>query len=165
MGSSPSAFLAYGYDLGGGDGWKIRETDEYGGIDASNASMLAWYDEDSDDGFIEQAERRLLAVIAGFTEKWGDNPDGAYFDREKAAKEVVGVKFDTYSYGEYPMHVLAAKVIEVGDDQALIVNPQDLTPDLGEVLKWNSALNAAIEALGITPEQENPSWLLCAYYS
>lgn len=166
MGSSPSAFLAYGYDLGGSDGWKIRETDEYGGIDASNVSTLAWYDDGDDaDGFIEQAERRLLAVIAGFTEKWGDNQDGGYFDREKAARERLGVKFDTYSYGEYPMHVLAAKVIEVGDEQALLVNPQELTPDLGEVLRWNNALNAALEALGITPEQENPSWLLCAYYS
>lgn len=164
MGSSPSAFLAYGYDLGGSDGWKIRETDEYGGIDASNASMLAWYDEDSDDGFIEQAERRLLDVIAGFTEKWGDNPDGAYFDREKAAKARVSVKFDTYSYGEYPMHVLAAKVINVGDDTAKAVDLAGLVahPDRP---KWDAALFDAVKTLGITPVQEKPSWLLCAYYS
>lgn len=161
MGSSPSAFLAYGYDLGG-ESWKFSEIDEHGFIDPQR---VTWYDdsEDSDD-FVTQAGRHLLAAIAGFTEKWGDNQDGGYHDRKEAAKALVGVKFDTYSYSEYPMHVLAAKVIEVGDDQALIVNPQELTPDLGEVLKWNSALNAAIEALGITPEQENPSWLLCAYY-
>jgi hypothetical protein len=163
MGSSPSAFLAYGYDLGSSESWKLRETDEYGYLDSAR---IAWYD-DSDDApdFIQQAERRLLAVLAGFTEKWGDNPDGHYFDREEAAKAQVSVKFDTYSYHEYPKYVLAAKVIEVGDDQALIVNPTDLTPDLGEVLRWNSALSAALEALGITPEQETPSWLLCAYYS
>ncbi|MET8985881.1 hypothetical protein ABZW49_10570 [Nonomuraea wenchangensis] len=166
MGSSPSAFLAYGYDLGGSDRWKIHETDEFGGLDASSVSTLAWYDDSDDaDDFIEQAKRRLLAAIAEFTEEWGDNQDGGYFDREKAAKERLGVTFDTYSYGEYPMYVLAAKVIEVGDDQALIVNPQELTPDLGEVLRWNDALNVALEALGITPEQENPSWLLCAFYS
>lgn len=35
----------------------------------------------------------------------------------------------------------------------------------GEVLKWDNALKAALKALGITPEQETASWLLCAYYS
>ncbi|MFI7468168.1 hypothetical protein [Nonomuraea sp. NPDC049646] len=164
MGSSPSAFLAYGYDLGSGESWKFRETDEYGYLDPSK---VAWYDDGEDaDGFVEQAERRLLAEIAGFTETWETwSGEGNFFTAESAAKERLGVKFDTYSYHEYPMYVLAANVIEVGDDQALIVNPKDLTPDLGEVLRWNSALSAALEALGITPEQETPSWLLCAYYS
>jgi hypothetical protein len=164
MGSSPSAFLAYGYDLGGSDEWKIHETDEYGGIDASNVSTLAWYDTDAIDGFIEQAKRHLLTAIAGFTEEWGDNQDGLYFDRKKAADAQVGVTFERYSYLEYPMFVLAAKVIDVGDDEAKPVDLAELVshPDRP---KWDAALFDAVKTLGITPKQEKPSWLLCAYYS
>ena len=166
MGSSPSAFLAYGYDLGSDDEWKIGETDEYGGIDASNASALAWYDDSEDaDGFIEQAERRLLAEIAGFTETWETwTGEGNFFTAEGVAKERLGVAFERYSYGEYPMFVLASKVIDVGDDTAKVVDLAELAahPDRP---KWDAALFDAVKTLGITPNQERPSWLLGALYS
>ena len=166
MGSSPSAFLAYGYDLGGSDEWKIHETDEYGGIDASNVSTLAWYDEGEDaSDFIEQAKRRLLAEIAGFTWTWETwTGEGNFFTAEAAAKERLSVVFDTYSYGEYPMHVLAAKVIDVGDDKAKPVDLAELVAHPNRP-KWDAALFDALKMLGITPKQEKPSWLLCAYYS
>jgi hypothetical protein len=161
--SSPSAFLAYGYDLGSGESWKFRETDEYGYLDPAR---IAWYDDDDDaSDFIEQAGRRLLAEIAGFTETWDTwSGDGNFFTAESAAKGRLGVVFETYSYGEYPMHVLAAKVIDVGDDTALAVDLAELVahPDRPQ---WDAALFDAVKVLGITPEQDKPSWLLCAYYS
>ncbi len=44
MGSSPTGILAYGYALGGADGWDINEVDEYGGPDPTK---VTWYDEDN----------------------------------------------------------------------------------------------------------------------
>lgn len=161
MGNSPSAALAYGYDLGG-ESWKFREVDEYGGIDAEK---VTWYDDSEDaDDFITQAERHLLAA-AGFTETWETRVGDGFFERESAAKERLGVTFERYSYLEDPMYVLAAKTIGVGDDHACAIGVKDVAPDLGQFLEWNRTLKAALETLGITPEQENPSWLLCAYYS
>ncbi|MEV0382356.1 hypothetical protein [Nonomuraea sp. NPDC050643] len=163
MGSSPSAFLAYGYDLGSGESWKFRETDEYGYLDSAK---FAWHDDDDDaPDFIDQAGRRLLAEIAGFTETWETwSEEGNFYAAERAAKERLGVVFETYSYGEYPMHVLAAKVIDVDDGTALVVDLAELVahPDRP---KWDAALFDAVKTLGITPVQEKPSWLLCAYYS
>jgi hypothetical protein len=164
MGQSTNAVLAYGYDLGGDEGeWKIRETDEYGGIDASNASTLAWYDDESDDGFIEQAQRRLLAEIAGFTETWETRQDDDYFKREREAESRLGVEFESYCSGDYPMYVLATKVITVyrGDSKVL-----DLPALMAEPAEhgWDDKLRQACEVLGVTPKQERPGWVLVSYW-
>lgn len=155
MGQSTNGMLAYGYDLGGDDGWKLQGLGEYGEF-----PELPWLDED--EGFQESAERRLLAEIAGFTETWSSGNEG-YFEREREAKARLGVAFDTHCSGDYPMYLLATKVITVYrgsvkdiDMAALAVEP--------EMNGWDEKLRAALAALGITPQQPEPRWLLCSYW-
>ncbi|MGW2010910.1 hypothetical protein [Streptomyces nigrescens] len=158
MGQSTDGILAYGYDLGGDDGWKIREAGEYGELPAFD-----WYDEEAEDGdFQEAAEKRLLAEVAGFAEEWSSGNDG-YFEREREAKARLGVEFDTYCSGDYPMFLLATKVITVrrGDIKAIDMADLAVTPEMNQ---WDEKLRAALNALGITPTQEQAQWLLCSYW-
>lgn len=159
MGQSTNGMLAYGYDLGGEEEWKLQEAGEYGEL-----PNLPWFDEEDEDGdgFQEAAERRLLAEIAGFTEEWSSSNEG-YHDREKAAKARVGVGFDTYCSGDYPMFLLAAKVITVyrGDVENIDVAELAVAPEMNG---WDERLQAALQALGITPVQEKAKWLLASYW-
>ena len=158
MGQSTDAMLVYGYNLGGEEDWELEGLGECGEL-----PDLPWYDaDDGDDDFQGAAERRLLAEIAGFSETWSSENEG-YFDRERAAKARLGVEFDTHCSGDYPMFLLATKVITVYrgsvkdiDMAALAVEP--------ETNGWNEKLRAAVQALGITPKQERPQWLLCSYW-
>ncbi|MYT20121.1 hypothetical protein GTW69_07430 [Streptomyces sp. SID7760] len=154
MGTSTNAVLAYGYNLGGdGPGWAFREVGEYG------EPTLDWYDV-ADEDFASAVSARLLAS-AGFTEKWGDNPDGGYFERERAAAKSLGVELDSYCHIEAPMYVLAAKVITVYRGDAAILNPAELAAVPPE---WDEKLAAAVTTLGITPTQERPAWVLVSYW-
>lgn len=152
MGTSTDAILAYGYDLCG-EPWKVREVGEYDEL------VVPWYDEDSDDDFVEQARERLLAAH-GLTGTWED--DG-YYERKEQAQASAGVEFESYCSGDYPMYVLAAKSItvsrghsEVLDLPALMAEPADQG--------WDDKLRQACEALGITPTQERPGWVLVSYW-
>ncbi|MFF8100157.1 hypothetical protein ACF07S_10335 [Streptomyces sp. NPDC016640] len=158
MGQSTNGMLVYGYDLGGEEEWKIREAGEYGEL-----PPLDWFDPDNEegDGFQEAAERRLLAQLADFTETdW--RADG-YFEREREAKARLGVEFDTYCSGDYPMYLLAAKVITVyrGSAEEIDMTELAIAPEMNG---WDEKLNAAVQALGITPTQDKPKWLLCSYW-
>lgn len=155
MGMSASGILAYGYNLGGGDGWEIAETGEYG------EPALDWFDPEAEDtDFVTEAEKRLLAA-AGFTETdW--QVDG-YFARERAAKAALGVEFESYCSGDYSQYVLATKVITVSWGE---VEPIDVTALQCEPVEnhWDDRLRAAVSTLGLTPKQEKPAWLLCSYW-
>lgn len=155
MGQSTNAMLAYGYDLGGEEEWKVREAGEYGELPA-----LDWYDPDDEDGddFQSAAERRLLASV-GFTEQWGER-DG-YFEREEEAKARLGVEFDTHCSGEYPMFLLATKVITVYRGSVEEIDVAELAQVPAD---WDGKLTAALRALGLTPTQERARWLLCSYW-
>lgn len=155
MGQSTDGILAYGYDLGGDEGWKIEGLGEYGEF-----PELPWLDDT--DGFQESAERRLLAEIAGFTERWAQGSEG-YWDREREAKARVGVQFDTYCSGDYPMYLLATKVITVyrGDVKDIDMAALAVEPEMNG---WDEKLRAALTALGITPQQAEPRWLLASYW-
>jgi hypothetical protein len=161
MGQSTNAVLAYGYDLGGDEGeWKIQETGEYDEIDADK---VTWYDDESDDGFREQAERRLLAEIAGFTETWETRTDDDYFKREREAEARLGIEFESYCSGDYPMYVLATKVITVHRGSSKVLDLPALMAEPAEH-GWDDKLRAACEVLGITPKQERPGWVLVSYW-
>jgi hypothetical protein len=159
MGQSANAMLVYGYHLGSGDsGWLVQDAGEFGELPA-----LDWYSEDGEDAedFVTAAEKRLLAQLANFTETdW--RADG-YFDRERAAKAALGVEFESHCSGDYPMYLLAAKVITVYrgsvkelDLAALAVEP--------EMAGWDDKLRAALAALSLTPVQDKPKWILCSYW-
>jgi hypothetical protein len=155
MTTSTDAILAYGYNLGGDeDTWQVREAGEYGELPA-----LDWLDEDD---FQAAAERRLLAEVAGFTEEWQAGVDG-YFERRRAAEARLGVQFETYCSGSYPMFILAAHVTTVRRGACEEVDPLDLQ-QRPEQQAWDAKLDAAVKALGLTPTQERPRWLLCSYW-
>lgn len=155
MGVSTNAMLVYGYDLGSDEGWKVREADE-GGYDLT----VDWYDEDHEDGFVEQAENRLLAA-AGFTET--DYRADGYFDRKAEAERNIGVEFESHCSGDYPMWLLAAHKITVyrGDVKAIDLAALSLDPSRGD---WDAKLRNALTVLGLTPTQEQAAWLLCSYW-
>lgn len=155
MGNSADGMLAYGYNLGGGDGWEIAETGEYG------EPNVDWFDtEDDDADFVTVAEKRLLAA-AGFTETdW--QVDG-YFAREREAKATLGIEFESYCSGDYPMWILATKVITVSWGEVAQIDFAALGRD---VIKgdWDDKLRSTLAILGLTPKQESPRWLLCSYW-
>lgn len=159
MGQSTNGMLVYGYDLGSDDdGWKIQGAGEFGEMPA-----LDWFDADAEDGddFATAAEQRLLVELAGFTETdW--QVDG-YFERERAAKAQLSVEFDTYCSGEYPMYVLAAKVITVYRGSVEEIDMVDLAAAPARE-GWDDKLRTALAALGITPTQEQAKWLLVSYW-
>lgn len=161
MGVSTNGILAYGYDLGGEDEWKVREADEYGGLIPHTGGWAP--DPETEEGYdlIGLAERHLLAA-SGFTETYEDGREG-YFGRENAAKEALGVEFEAYCSDDYTMYVLAAKVLtahrgDVQDAAAFILAAEEARPEM------DAKLRVALEALGITPVQEKPAWLLCSYW-
>lgn len=161
MGTSTNAMLVYGYNLGAGDGeWEIAEVDGYG------SPKLDWYgtneddEDDEDEGFTELAMKRLLTA-AGFTET--DYKVAGYFDRQKAAEKQVGVEFDSYCSGDYPMWVLAARIITVRRGDCGVIDFAELTAE-AEAGDYDTKLANAIQVLGITPKQERPRWLLVSYW-
>lgn len=164
MGQSTNGIIAYGYDLGGDEGWKLQGLGEYGEL-----PDLPWYnpENEDDEGFQSAAETRLLAEIAEFTEEYPyDEPKetrSAYFERERQAKARIGIKFDTYCSGDYPMFLLATKVITVrrGSVEEIDMTELAVAPEMNG---WDEKLQAAVTALGITPIQDKPKWLLASYW-
>jgi hypothetical protein len=157
MGQSTNGILAYGYDLGGDEEFKVQGVGEYGEL------KLDWYDPEAEDGddFQAAAERRLL-VASGFTETYEDGrPD--YFGRESAAKEALGVEFESYCSGDYPMFVLAAKALTAYRGDCDVIDMAALS-DPAVLAGYDEKLSAALAALGLTPVQEAPAWLLCSYW-
>lgn len=157
MGQSTNAMLMYGYHLGSDySGWELQGLGEYEELPA-----LDWYDPEAEDGdIITAAERKLMADIAGFTEEWTADADG-YWDRERAAKARIGVEFDSHCSGDYPMYVLAAKVITVYRGSVETIDPAE---DLAVQPGWDDKLRTALDVLGLNPTQETARWLLCSYW-
>lgn len=155
MGISTNGILAYGYDLGSeGDGWSVREVDDYGQLTTPWAP-----DEDEDDADMESIVERVLLEAVGFTETdyWADG----YYERKRAAEATVGVELVAYCSGEYPMYVLAASSTSVRRGFVETIDPATMTDTaaMDERLAW------ALGVLCITPMQEAPAWLLASYYS
>lgn len=164
MGESSTGILTYGYYLGGNDdGWKIKNLGEYGDwipfwIDKSEIG-----DPDDDDyegsgiDIVTECEKRLLAVLADFTET--DWRVEGYHQREREAKARMGVEIESCSHHEYPGYFLSAGGESVGDYGVMAVDLLDL---INRKIKegWDERLRRACEALGIEPEQEEPQWFL-----
>jgi hypothetical protein len=159
MGMSPDAHLAYGYDLGTDEDPKFAEKGEYG------VSDLPWFntgddeDEDEQPGFVEQLFNHLYAQI--------DNPAPAEYDfqRQKIAEQHYGIRVQYSGHGDYAGNILIAdgshRSVEWSD--TMVLDPADLNNDpLAE--GWDDKLDAAIRALGITPTQDDPKWLVFPSY-
>ncbi|MEZ7005005.1 hypothetical protein [Streptomyces sp. AD55] len=134
MGRSTNALLAYGYDLGGPDEWKVQETCQYGGL------TVEWHDEEDDENdFIADAVRRLDAELRGHH-----------------------IEIETHCSDGSPSYLLALDVTTAHRGHPESVDFQDLTRSrlAGD---WDDQLAQALRALGLTPLQEAPAWLLASY--
>ncbi|MFC3988751.1 hypothetical protein [Actinoplanes siamensis] len=158
---SPRAHLAYGYDLGGAEDFKAAERDEYG------SPKLPWFpDDDSEvDDFGSEAEKILLAS-AGFAEEWTPAAAKAgYYDRKRDAEKRCGVELDTSGHYDHCGWVLIAK----GSEQSVEWS-QVMALDSAEMQRrpaaegWDAKLRDALTALGITPTQDGPKWLVYPSY-
>jgi hypothetical protein len=158
---SARAHLAYGYDLGTGEAFKAAERGEYG------EPKLPWLptDEDGDSvygGLGEEVEKRLLASV-GFTEdNW--RVEG-YYDRKREAEKRVGVELDYSGHADYAGWVLVAKWSKrnVEWSEAMAVDLDELT-NRPAYEGWDGRLADALTALGITPTQAGPKWLVYPSY-
>lgn len=160
MGADPEARLAYGYNLGTAEDPAVAERGEYGGF------TPIWLNTDNEDnegaGFVELAEARLLASV-GFTETdW--QADG-YYNRKKAAEAALGVEIQWSGTYEYPGYVLAItasnRSVEWSDVMVLDLNGMS---DPANLADWDAKLAAAVAALGLTPKQDRPRWLVFPFY-
>jgi hypothetical protein len=160
MGSSARAHLAYGYDLGGGEDFKAAERGEYG------EPKLPWLTDDDVEGdhddFGTEVEKLLLASV-GFTEEF--TPDSDYWIRRKAAEERVGVELAYSGHSDY-----AGWLLVITDSQQSVEWSEAMELDLPAMADltadglWNAKLTAALAALGITPTQDGPKWLVYPSY-
>lgn len=157
MGVSTNGVLAYGYDLGGGEAeWKIQGLGDY---EEWKPDWFERGEDDGDDDVVTAAEQHLLRA-SGFTETdW--SVDG-YFERKRAAEAALGVEFETYCSGEYPIWALVAHSITCRRGDAQQIDFAALEAQRVEE-GWDAQLQHALTVLGITPEQAKPSWLLLSY--
>jgi hypothetical protein len=153
MGSTASAHVAYGYDLGGKEDFLAEPRDEYG------SPVLPWCNDNSE--LTEQAEALLLKET-GFSETWSDENPG-YFQRLAAARQQVGVNFEFSGHADYCGWILIATGSERSVDWAksMAVDPDQVSRPHAE---WDAKLAAALRVLGITPSQAGPRWLVFPSY-
>lgn len=153
MGMDPEAKLVYGYALGGdedSDGWLIAEAGEYGQWEPD------WI---GDHGVVDAAKKRLLASV-GFTET--DYKVDGFFDRQREAEARLGVKFATHG-GEHSCRALVTYEVSVEWGEVAVLDFAELMAARVEG-DWDAKLAHALAALGVTPKQERPAWLLLAAY-
>lgn len=151
MGVSTDAVLAYGYDLGGDGGLLIKETGRL---------QPAWFDPRG-ASFAVQAEERLL-LGAGFAET--DRRIEGYYERRRKAQWQVGVEVRRYGSDGDPGYILSAKTITVPRGHVHALDPTELAT--GPVSRnFDDRLNGALRTLGMTPQQKQPAWLVCSYWS
>lgn len=164
MGTSTDGILAYGYDLGGKDhGWKVAEVDEYGQWEPDWLGNDLDDDQGDDQGgydLISAAETRLMASV-GFTEI--DCGADGFFQRRRAAATRLGVEFESHCSHEYPLWLLSAHTITARRGEAMSVDFVELDR-LRVDCRWDAKLAVALDALGITPNQERPGWILVSYW-
>ncbi|MGW1989645.1 hypothetical protein [Embleya sp. NPDC001921] len=156
--NTTSAILAYGYDLGGPNAWRVQEIDGHGGL-----AELAWYQATTHWDFAESAATRLRNQMAGFTEEYTQSAGATgYFERVQAAQARVGVHIVTHCTGHEPRYALTTHKITVGPGHA---QPLDLVLLATRQPRSDAAqrLATALAALGLTPHQDAPTWLLMAY--
>lgn len=153
MGNSPDAYLLYGYKLGDENGWQIQETMGYGSLDPSRLSWVPKAEPSTDD--------------EGDTDDYGDeSPDNE--DVIEAANELLktclgdSVKIAIISGSDDGGgYYLITQRFHADWDADLSI---DLVAPVKQEPRMNTALEAALRVLEITPKQSAPTWLLVATY-
>lgn len=152
MSSSPRGILAYGYDLGGPEGWKLENCDQYGNFEFS------WYNRfDQLGSWMGHAELQLLTIV-GFTEDNDVPREPGHYQRKREAQEKLRVELVAYGSYDYPNYILAVKPVLTVDDRG--AKPVEINLDHQAAHE----LEKALMALGITPVQQYPKWILACFY-
>ena len=160
MGSNPRAHLAYGYDLGTDEDPRFAEKGEYDTI------QLAWFDDEAEDedgdtlGFVEQLFNHLHSLIPDAP------PADSDWRRQTVAEEHYGIRIEHSGSSEYsPGCILVApdshRSVEWSDTMELDLLDLERRRSHED---WDAALTTAIRALGITPTQDGPKWLVFPSY-
>lgn len=150
MGFQTHATLAFGYHLSShSKGWYLA------GVEDGGAPDLDWFDPDRDE-FEEAAMGRLLASV-GFAWTDDDSDRSGEYD---AALAVLGVDFTRTGYEGGDLFLVSAVWDpDMGDVEE--IEPAELLAAASD--EAQGKLRAALEVLGLTPEQEQPAWLLTTY--
>lgn len=162
MSTHTNALLVYGYDLGGPGELKLAEaqasdTNPYGYFKTD------WFDEENEDppedeDIFDVMTRQLYAAIPGVP------PVEHARACEEPVKEHFGVWLEMHAHFEEPAYILAAHREEAfrGYPQPLDLAALNAEAGTGA---WDAKLAEALRALGITPTQERPGWLLASLWS
>ncbi|SFQ31866.1 hypothetical protein [Amycolatopsis rubida] len=132
-------------------------------IDENKRLTAHWYDGCDDDeiGFALQADRHLLTQLTDL-EEIGCWSVGELF-LDEAVDRHLGVAITLYGDSANRSYILAAKV-----SYALKPNPEPVDPaalaDRADLDPRHRQLAAALDALGLTPLQDRPQWLIAHYY-
>jgi hypothetical protein len=138
--------------------WKLQGHDEYEEL------RLGWYDPAADDADFVAAAEDALRVAHGFTDVWVRGADNsAYSAGKKAADDAIGVELASYCSADFPMFLIAAKVITVYRGRVQEIDWPALAQERVEQ-QWDDKLTAALSVLGLTPIQTSPAWLLVSYW-
>lgn len=145
MGISTNAHLVYGYYLGDPcEEWEVENPPD-------------WLTDDDDEFDIyTEVEDRLLAA-AGFTET--DYTVDGYGERRRAALN--GVAIETFCSVEYPLYMLAVKVITAHRGDVVTVDPAELARRQND---YDRRLQHALTVLGLEPKAKQPTWMLVSYW-
>jgi hypothetical protein len=144
MSSSPSGHLVYGFHLGSGGDWQIKEKT---GDEFWSQLDLPWYDAEAEDS-------------PRFPEALSDRID------EVKAKEIAPgldlVFGGDCQWDENDLYLVIHEIIAY-DGGPKTVDPawMDREPWAQE---WQTKLKAACARIGITPIDEHPAWFLVSSY-
>jgi len=153
---SPNATLYYGFHLGCPDdgGWEVAEADEYGDLEGAGLPWLEMpSDEDEDEDGVS-ADQMRIAIFLGMGVEAADVPTRKL---DEALAERCGVQVVEHgSLVSGIMHygIALAGTIYYADDYT----PKAIAP--GTHSASHKPLLDALKALGLTPKQANPSWIL-----
>lgn len=152
MGRSLDASVVYGYDLSDPDTVRIREVDEY-----DTPTSLDWYDSGGEESFTKAVIRRLYESIPDA------EPVEYDWQRDRMVRERLGVWFVHAGADEYETDILVAGEGPEAHWGSAVLDLDELR-DRPAVEGWDAKLAAALAALGITPTQDRPRWLVYPSY-
>lgn len=165
MGTSTNGVMIYGYDFGDPSSLLLAEAQQseanpYGYFKTS------WWDDENEEA--EQEDGTELSVIDLMTKRLYESiPDAPAarwdWERDKIVKERLGVWFEGYCSGDYPMYVLATAEFTVYRGSVEVVDLGRLANDPAEK-GWNAKLDHALAVLEVHPLQARPEWLLASYW-
>lgn len=163
MGHAPRAHLAYGYSLGSNEHLDFRERNGDYGSDLNVDWWISYDPAGDDDQDVLDAGRQIYRRLF---EQIPDAPTVEYdWEMDDHVKRHYGVEL-VYPGGE---ESTGYALIAVGSERSVEWD-ETMALDLAAMASlpfsdnWNMRLDYAVGALGITPTQDGPKWLVYPSY-